>query len=251
MFFQIEITTACNFRCFYCIGRSWRPRHMTPERFDAILRALPPGRHTVSLQGEGEPLVHPRFWAMAEAVRAAGHVPYTITNASRIDAGRAAALFPVIGVSLDTLDAGEAERIGRLRLDRVLANFASLVEAMGPERIVVHTVAFGQDLRPLRVHLGRLGVDRHLVQPLQSKRDYRRRYPGRAHAAPRPAVVAPCRYLATPVMRYFTIDGAALPCCFIKDASSYRSDVELRTALAAGVVPAACVGCREIGGRAS
>lgn len=220
---------------------------MPLDRFERILRALPVGPHTVSLQGEGEPLVHPHFWEMAEQVRCAGFVPYTITNGSRIDASRSSVMFPVIGISLDTLDAREAERIGRRHLGRVLGNFEAMVDAMGADRIVVHTVNFGQDIRPLRNYLARIGIRRHLIQPLQGKDDYRQRYPSLAVASPQPDKIAPCRHLQAPFMRYFTVDGVDLPCSYIKDASVYRSDEALRSEFSSGVVPAACNGCREIG----
>ena len=47
-------------------------------------------------------------------------------------------------------------------------------------------------------------------------------------------------------MRYYTLDGIELPCCFIKDAASFGSTTELRSSLAAGQVPKVCVGCREV-----
>lgn len=244
-FFQIEVTTVCNFRCFYCIGRSWRPRHMPMDLFAAILGELPSGSHIVSLQGEGEPLAHPRFWEMVERVVRAGHVPYTITNGSLVQATRMAAFFPTVGFSLDTLDPIEAERIGRRNLKRVLARFKALCHAMGPGRIIVHTVDLGQNLAPLREYLSRCGVLRHAVQPLQGKPDYRRNYPDwRIPTIPRRGI---CRALQNPDGRYFTVDGIGLPCPYIKDLRAYRSDDLLCADFQAGRVPAVCEGCRELG----
>lgn len=244
--FQIEVTTVCNFRCFYCIGRTWQGRHMEMELFDAILGRLPHGRHVVSLQGEGEPLAHPRFWEMTENVVRLGFTPYTITNGSLIDPARIEPLFPSIGVSLDTLDPVEAERIGRRQFTRVLERFDALYRRVGPRRINVHSVDFGQNLEPLRVFLKQRGIKRHIVQPLQAKADYRKLYPGwnlaknSRHGA--------CRNLVEAATRYFNIDGVSLPCCFIKDVSGYRSDDHLRAEFAASRIPTVCVGCREIGG---
>jgi hypothetical protein len=243
-FFQIEITTVCNFRCFYCIGRRWAPRHMPPTTFEAILGRLPPGHHVVSLQGEGEPLAHPDFWRMAERVASASYVPYTITNGSLVDPVRMAALFPTVGFSLDTVDAAEAERIGRRHLKRVLARFDALCRAMGPQRIVVHSVDLGQNLAPLCAFLAARGVANHIVQPLQGKPDYRVGYPDWDVAAVRRCGI--CRHLARPTGRYFTVDGLSLPCAYIKDTAAYRSDALLRAEFQAGRVPAACAGCREL-----
>lgn len=128
----------------------------------------------MSLQGEGGPLTHRRFFTLAESVWREGHVPYVITNCSLTKSIKLPIAFPRIGVSLDTIDPAEAKRIGRLRLDRVLSNFEQIVAAMGPNRIAVHSVDRGQDMKPLKQYLGRLGIERHIVQPLQTKEDYRR-----------------------------------------------------------------------------
>lgn len=246
MFFQIEITTKCNYRCFYCAGRQMPQRHMKQEVFDGILNGMPGGRHTVSLQGEGEPTVHPRFWALVDQVARRGHIPYTITNGSLIEPELAHRRFPNLGVSLDTLDATEAQRIGRLKLPEMLANLNTLIRVMGPGRIVLHTVDTGQDLSPVKRYARAHGL-RHLIQPLQRKDDYARLYPDRIPQAVRLQVPSGlCRYLATDFMRFFNIEGIEFPCCFIKDASGYAGISDLRQRMRAGEVPGACRGCAEI-----
>jgi len=156
----------------------------------------------------------------------------------------------MIAVSLDTVNPAEAERIGRKGLARVLANFEYLVKTAGPQRIVVHTVDYGQDRRPLATYLRHCGIRRHVVQPLQVKDDYRQRYPEWGEAPTQPDAPKPCAYLVRPRMRYFNIDGVELPCCFIKDVARYESAEALRRDFAGGRVPRACAGCREVGGAA-
>ncbi len=246
MFYQIEITTKCNYRYFYCAGREMRQRHMKQDVFEHILGCMLPGRHTVSLQGEGEPTVHPDFWELVDQVRLRGHIPYTITNGSLIDAQLAHRRFPSLGVSLDTLDAAEAERIGRLKLAEMLANLDALVRVMGSHRIVIHTVDYGQDLSSVKNYAHGRGL-RHFIQPLQRKEDYARRYSDLVLGAMPPIVAdGPCRYLAQDSMRFFNIDGVEFPCCFIKDASGYVGISDLRKRMRAGEVPAVCRGCAEI-----
>ncbi|MBI3524735.1 MAG: radical SAM protein [Betaproteobacteria bacterium] len=251
MFIQIEITTVCNYRCFYCAGRDMPAQSMTLALFDSILLSLPKGRHTISLQGEGEPLAHRRFWDMLARVRDAGHLPYLITNGSLRTTPRLAEYVHMIGVSIDTLDSHEADRIGRIRLHRVLANFEKLLAVAGPDRLIVHTVDYGQDRTALTEYLSRHKVTRHLVQPLQTKSDYRRRYPEIIVSAPMPVNPAPCGYLLQPRMYFFNIDGLRMPCCYIKDASRYDSEAKLLEDFASGKVPAACDGCREVRSRTS
>lgn len=250
MLHQIEITTRCNFSCFYCAGRDMPQRDMGWDQFVRIVDAIGGRGATVSLQGEGEPSLHPRFWAMADYVAAAGHVPYTILNGSRIDAARLARVFPRVGISVDTLDTEEAERIGRHHLAKVLANLQELVAAMGARRIIIMTVDMGQPLAPLREWVRARGFGRHVVQPLSPKDDYARRYRDRV-AARSPAPRQPgCRFLETDVMRFHSLEGKTMPCCFIKDAAGYRTISALRAELDAGVVPTSCSGCGQLRERA-
>ena len=244
MMFQIEVTTHCNFECFYCAGRTMPQRHMQWDLFKSIIDDIPPGRHMVSLQGEGEPTTHPQFWEMAEAVRARGLVPYTITNGAQIDADRVAATFPRIGVSIDTLDAAEAERIGRHKLERVLRNLDELDARMGGKRIHIMTVNYGQPLDAVREFARARGYS-HSVQPLQAKPDYAHRYPGILdEIAPR--YTYRCRFLERPLKRYYDIEGREYPCCFIKDARLHEPIDIMQTKMAAGELPAGCAGCREV-----
>ena len=225
--------------------------------FSRILALFPPFTGmTVSLQGEGEPTLHPAFWDMARAVGAQGLRVYTITNGTRVDAAQFAAGLHSVGVSVDTLDADEARRIGRYNLPKVLANLESLVQAMGPARVTVHTVHYGQDIEPLRAYLRAIGLQQHRVQPLQVKDDYARRYARQSPDEGQPIVLVPraarqlarysCSFLDTPRMRYFDIDGREMPCCYIKDTSVYISIDDLRQTLARRQIPPACSGCREL-----
>lgn len=255
MYSQLEITTRCNFSCWYCAGRDMPQQDMAWSTFTAIVDAIAQPTSTVSLQGEGEPTLHPRFWDMAQYVRDKGHLPYSIVNGSRIDARRTAQMFPRIGISVDTLDARTAEHIGRHNLPKVLANLDALCAAMGPHRIVVMTVDLGQPLEALKAWAQQRGFGSHVIQPLMRKGDYAKAYPPALaqpvtwHAKP-PSAVPPepqtCQFLHQDVMRYHTWSGQALPCCFIKDTQGIDSIAGLRAMLTQGHVPAGCAGCREL-----
>lgn len=251
-FIQIEVTTICNFKCFYCAGRTMPQKHMRREVFESILEKISGNSGmTVSLQGEGEPMLHPEFWGWVEAVCARGLKVTTISNGSLIDAVRCAKHLDNIGISIDTLDAKQAHNLGRYNLPRVLRNLQSLCEAMGSHRLRVHTVDFGQDLRPLRDFVKKMGLQHHIVQPLQDKEDYTRNYPEAdvLHAASsksRKIDAYSCSFLEMPRMRYFNIEGIELPCCFIKDLAGYKSIDKLKESLANKQVPSCCAGCRYL-----
>jgi hypothetical protein len=208
-------------------------------------------RCTVSLQGEGEPTLHPLFWRMADYVATSGHTPYSILNGSRIDAARIAATFPQIGISLDTLDTSTAERIGRHSLAKVLRNLEDLTAVMNPGRITIMSVDMGQPLGPLRAWVRQRGFGRHVIQPLARKDDYAKHYGAAIHFAPRrPLEPTPrpstCRFVQTDLMRFYTWRGKELPCCFIKDTTGIESIAQLKQSLAQGDVPAGCSGCSEL-----
>ena len=258
MYSQLEITTRCNFACFYCAGRDMPQQDMAWDTFTGIVDSIAQPGSTVSLQGEGEPSLHPRFWDMVAYVHTKRHQPYTILNGSRVDVPRIARLFPQIGISLDTLDATVAEKIGRFNLAKVLANLEALCAAMGPQRIVIMTVDLGQPLKELRAWVQQRGFASHVVQPLKTKADYARRYEKllvrvpaaydlKAEAPSTPAAVPrTCRFLHQDIMRYYTCSGLALPCCFIKDTEGIESIAGLRAMLAHGNVPKGCAGCEEL-----
>lgn len=243
---QIEITTRCNYACFYCAGRDMVQEHMSWQVFEDILGRVPPGRRAISLQGEGEPTTHPRLWDMAAEVRCRGHVPYTITNGSWRRVELIARHFPTVGISLDTLDAGEAERIGRHNLGRVLKNLEKLQSRMDARRIIIHTADYGQPLQPLRDFVTARGFRRHIVQPLQVKDDYACRYRDRIPLRPLHRATYRCRYVERPLMRYYDIRGVEMPCCHINDCSKFLSVERIRESLARREVPQSCAGCREI-----
>lgn len=245
MHIQIEVTTICNYQCFYCAGRDMPQRHMDMELFKGILKRIPPGQHRVSLQGEGEPTMHPHFWEMVEMVKQLGHTPYTITNGSIMDPAQVIRFFPRIGISIDTIDPDEAHRIKRYKLRKVLKNLESLLKVYEARRIVIHTVDYGQDIKPLKSYLAGLGITKHVVQPLQVKDDYAYRYKELA-AAPQKACSYNCEFVNSPIMRYYSLNGVEMPCCYIKDTSKFVSIEDIKQSLDNQIVPPACAGCGEL-----
>jgi MoaA/NifB/PqqE/SkfB family radical SAM enzyme len=96
---HLELTYACNWRCVFC----YNPRHHDRRGLSAAewlpvlddLRAL--GTLTVTLTG-GEPLRHPEFFTIAQAVRARAFALKVYTNGALVDAEHArrlAALRPL------------------------------------------------------------------------------------------------------------------------------------------------------------
>jgi MoaA/NifB/PqqE/SkfB family radical SAM enzyme len=242
MMVQMEITTRCNFDCGYCVGRLMRQDDMPYLTYSNILK-----RHvstygvpeSVSLQGEGEPTLHHDFFRMAEHAVSLGATPYTITNGTYKHPDRFIEHFPEVGVSVDTLDEPAAEKIGRYNLPRVLG----FIEALAPHlKIVIHSVVHRQHTERVAAWCRERGF-RHVVQPLQTKPDYTVRYGGRA-PIPRPVGRFSCNYVANSPMRYYSLDGVELPCCFIKDTKGYEGMSAMILHQRHGTWPKQCLGCR-------
>src|SRR5262245_23353808 len=83
-FVQIEPTTRCNFTCGFCSGRHMPQTDLDYDLFEETLERLPGLKH-LELQGEGEPLMHPRFFDMLEAAQRRDVSTYFITNGSFLD----------------------------------------------------------------------------------------------------------------------------------------------------------------------
>lgn len=130
-FLQIEPTTRCNFTCGFCAGRHMDQSDLAWSRFEAALDAAPGLRH-LELQGEGEPLAHPRFFEMVSHAAARGIQVSTITNGSFFSRERVARLLACglasVLVSIESPDAEEFRRIRGGRLDKVVRGIRLLLE---------------------------------------------------------------------------------------------------------------------------
>lgn len=78
---NLEPTTRCNFNCWYCIGRKMEQEDID---FDGFVRALEnfPSMVVLALVGEGEPLLHKRFFDMVRMAKEKGIRVATISNGS-------------------------------------------------------------------------------------------------------------------------------------------------------------------------
>lgn len=78
---NIEPTTRCNFNCWYCVGRHMKQADIDMTNFAAMLDNFPQLK-TIALVGEGEPLMHKDFFAMAQMAKDRGIKVLIISNGS-------------------------------------------------------------------------------------------------------------------------------------------------------------------------
>lgn len=88
---QVEVTTHCNASCVYCPRTAyqdrWVSRFMPLTTFHKLLPYFPRTR-LVYLQGWGEPLLHPDFFAMVTLAKQAGCRVGATTNGMLLDDGK-------------------------------------------------------------------------------------------------------------------------------------------------------------------
>lgn len=223
-------------------------KDMLWETFESIVDAIPEKAVTVSLQGEGEPSLHPRFFDMARYVREKKHSPYTIINGSRIDTSLMNELFPRFGVSVDSLDVAYSNEIGRHNLEKVMMHIQELVQVIDPGRITIMTTDMGQPLHELRAWVLRMRFGQHIVQKLSTKDDYARRYtiPITSLTPKVSKIALSCRFLEQRIARFYTWQGRELPCVFIKSQHEYVNVVSLRQSLGQGHISSCCSGCSHL-----
>jgi MoaA/NifB/PqqE/SkfB family radical SAM enzyme len=188
-FLDIETTTRCNFRCGFCWGRHLPQGDIAIRVFQRALDTFPRSQH-LDMTGEGEPLLHLRFFAMAAEARARGLSITFTTNGSLLTADNVDRIleigFEKVAVSLESVN---PERFRQLRggaLSVVLAGVRRLVErrdAAGLQRpsvalaVTVLRSTAGEMERVVRIY-DDLGIDGGLLlQLLDRTSRYTRWYP--------------------------------------------------------------------------
>ncbi len=183
-YLQIEPTTRCNFTCGFCCGRSMTQSDLDYDLFERALAQFPSVRH-VELQGEGEPLLYPRFFDMLAHARQRGIAVSFITNGSLIDDRAIAQILAggvdKISVSLESADPTTFRAIRGGKLEKVIANLERLMAAKRARGATHPLVGFSVTmLRSTKGHLDgilalyqRLGLDGGITtQPLQTMSAY-------------------------------------------------------------------------------
>ena len=159
------------------------------DAFEAFLATHPDLRH-VELQGEGEPLLHPRFFDMVAACRERGIRIGIITNGSLLNEDRIERLvaggIASIHVSMESAEAGQFQAIRGGAFGKVRDGLARLMAARHArglaEPVVGLAVTVLKDTMPaidgILALYRDLALDGGIVaQPLQRMPAYTRHYP--------------------------------------------------------------------------
>lgn len=187
-FLQLEPTTRCNFTCGFCAGRAMPQTDLPWERFVAALDAFPALEH-IELQGEGEPLLHPRFFDMVSLARSRNIKVSIITNGSLFTPDAIDRILTLaidkIAVSIESPDDERFQAIRGGKLDKVRRGIAALVAERQARGLA--KPAIGLSITVLRSTQGELPAILALydqlkldggitLQPLQAMDAYARNY---------------------------------------------------------------------------
>jgi Radical SAM superfamily len=244
---QIEITTRCNYSCWYCTGRDMEQEDMSWDTFTSIVDKIP-SKSIVKLQGEGEPTLWKHWWEGVAYIAERGHFLTSIINGTNVDVEKFTLYFSNLGVSIDSIDPDVANEIGRFNVKKVQQNLLLLKKHM-KSKLVAYITDIGQDLTSTKQWLQSNNIA-YVLQPLMAKTDYVAAYPADKKftslsrlAADKPKT---CEYLFDEnKLKFFTIKGQELPCCFIKQPEGFSADVA-RDEMNQGIVPSYCTGCRYL-----
>lgn len=187
---QVEITTRCNYKCGFCVGRQMTQRDMSMATFASVIESLQGVQH-IEMQGEGEPLLNRDFFGMARLAKRLhpGVRLSFITNGSLLTPSNIEQIldigFDTFYVSAESFDPDTFRRIRGGDIDKVIAGLEAFMEARlrggfdGPAAGIAVTVL--RDTIEDIVHIAEmyeaLGLDGGFsIQPLQSMPVYRTFY---------------------------------------------------------------------------
>ena len=178
---QVEVTSRCPGRCTYCphttMGAGWHSRDLDMETF-TLLWPLMRRSGRVHLQGWGEPLLNPDFFAMAAVARKAGCAVSTTTCGLTMNEEVAVKLveagLDIVAFSLAGTDAASNASRHGVDFDRVCRAVSSL-QTVRRARPAVHLemhfaylmlASTMEAVRGLPELMHRLGVDAAVVSTL-------------------------------------------------------------------------------------
>lgn len=189
-YLQIEPTTRCNFTCGFCAGRHLEQQDLDYAAFRRFVDGLEDPAH-VELQGEGEPLLHPSFFAMARylrqrfpAVRISLITNGSLFTGEHIDELLACGVRSIM-VSLESAQDAVFRAIRGGRLERVRRGIRQLLQRRQSLGAALPTVGLAVTLlRQTCAGVGgiatlydELGLDGGIMmQPLQGMAVYARHY---------------------------------------------------------------------------
>lgn len=177
---DLHLTNACNLCCEWCTDKDLRKlgvgATLKYEKVIALLDEFAAAGTGITLEGGGEPTLHPQFPEIVRYAYEKGIALGLITNGTR-DISDSIHRFKWVRVSLDSCNAGQyKQEKGKDLFEQVLENLRKFSEARNPEKtfLGVGYVITKRNMDGLENLIGRLdeaGVDYIYFRPVEEAED--------------------------------------------------------------------------------
>lgn len=149
---DIEITSYCNYRCTMCphsLTGNQLAENMSLEKIMKLENLFPYCKR-VMIQGDGEPLMHPKFIEISEYISGFGCVLCTTTNLSLLTEETACVLAEKYELITVSCDAGNKNLYETIRangsFEKFFSNLHLLMSYADPNKVVVNAVIMKQNI---------------------------------------------------------------------------------------------------------
>lgn len=152
---DIEITSYCNYRCTMCphsLTENQLAENMSLEKIMKLENLFPYCKR-VMIQGDGEPLMHPKFIEISEYISGFGCMLCTTTNLSLLTKEISQVLAEKYELITVSCDAGNKELYETIRangnFEKFSKNLHLLMSYADPNKVVVNAVIMKQNIAVL------------------------------------------------------------------------------------------------------
>lgn len=187
-YIQIETTTRCNYKCCFCCGRKMVQGDLEWPTFEKIVNTFKNITH-IELQGEGESLLHLRFFDMVTLLNERNIKVSFISNGSLLNEKNVELLLKrkveKIMISIESADPVKFKSLRGGDLEIVMQNISNLISEKKKRKLQNPAIGFAltvlnstKDNFMDVIHLyKKLGMDGGItIQPLQRMDSYFNNY---------------------------------------------------------------------------
>jgi MoaA/NifB/PqqE/SkfB family radical SAM enzyme len=171
---SLRLPVACNLDCKYCFGDKRKDGLSYDGVRDVLRQAKELGMHTVSLVGDGEPLLYPRWPELVEEMHAAGVHVVLFTNGTLMTRAIAESLY-ALNVSLIGKQNSRRKQVqdflsGDGAFEKIAEGIGNMKAAgfnkTSPSRLSLHTVVVRQNIAEIP-HMWRCWRSENIIPYVQ------------------------------------------------------------------------------------
>lgn len=237
---QIEITTKCNMKCFYCCIEDMGYKDMEFEIFKSIVDKYYL-KTKFRLQGIGEPTLHKHFLELIDYIHSKnlGHEVDFITNGKNSISAEILSNVREVLFSVDDVHLNPEKETKCLDMSRNhILEVVKYRDEINPNlKIQILSVNYGQPLWEIKRFCDENKI-KFFDKPLNNNEAFSHRYQTQVKT-----IGHKCLYVDNLQMNYYYLDGTEAPCCFIPDSNKAQSREAIKTQLSKGIIPSCCTGC--------